>query len=41
MLGEKREVVILLFLFYRNLSEEGERNGRDIKEIYEEFYNIK
>ncbi len=23
MFGEKREVVILLFLFYRNLSEEG------------------
>ena len=41
MLREKREVVILLFLFYRNTDVEGEGNGRDIKEVYAEPYNTK
>ena len=31
MLGEKREVVILLFLFYGNTGVEGEENGISIK----------
>jgi len=39
MLEEKREVVILLFLFYRNIGEEG--NGRNIKEVYAKPYNTK
>lgn len=34
MLGEKREVVMLLFLFYRNVGEEGEENGISIKKRY-------
>lgn len=39
MLEEKREVVILLFLFYRNIRGEG--NGRNIKEVYAKPYNTK
>lgn len=35
MLEKKREVMILLFLFYRNAGVEGEENGRDVKEVYE------
>ncbi len=34
MLEEKREVVILLFLFYRNIGEEGKFNGISIKKRY-------